>query len=273
MNLIIDASVAIKWFVMENLHDEARHLLDGGDDLHAPDLLVVEIANIAWKKALRKEIDHRQARAIAVACLDGVPSLHPSTEIVGRAAQIALELNHPVYDCVYLACAESVEGFLVAADSRLQSIVKDTKFEALVVGLDQSSSGVMGLNITMDKINRLIELSNLMRASERNVYDAVRSKGELPIVNMKDMTPFFDSPTLRRMYEFFESLTHDERADCLALMWLGRGYDGKDWQSICDRANRSIGGYANRRYIYPISLTVYLEQGLKLLQREMRGEA
>ena len=138
MNLVIDASVAIKWFVKENLHDEARRLLDGQDDLHAPDLLVVELANVAWKKTVRREIDARQARDIALAYLDGVPRLWSSADLVDRALQIALELGHPIYDCLYIACAEAVSGVLVTADGRLRAAVDATRFEPLVRYLGSS---------------------------------------------------------------------------------------------------------------------------------------
>jgi predicted nucleic acid-binding protein len=132
MNLVIDASVAIKWFVTENLHDEARRLPDGGNDLHAPDILIAELANAAWKKARRKEIDGRHAREIALAHRDGVPALHPSADFIDRALQIAFELDHPIYDCLYLACAEAVGGVLVTADARLCRLVVGTRFASLV---------------------------------------------------------------------------------------------------------------------------------------------
>jgi len=138
VNLVIDASVAIKWFVKENLHDEARRLLDGQDDLHAPDLLVAELANVAWKKTARREIDARQARDIALAYLDGVPRLWSSADLVDRALQIALELGHPIYDCLYIACAEAVSGVLVTADGRLRAAVDATRFEPLVRYLGSS---------------------------------------------------------------------------------------------------------------------------------------
>ena len=137
MNLIVDASVAIKWFVTENLHQEARRLLEGRDSLHAPDLLIVELANMAWKKAVRREIDSRQARHIARACRDDIPVLWPSVDLVDRALEISLRLEHPVYDCVYIACAEAAQGVLVTADERLCAAAKRTKFDALVKHLSR----------------------------------------------------------------------------------------------------------------------------------------
>jgi len=62
MSLVIDASVAIKWFIEEELHRAALDLLDRPGDRHAPDLLVAEVANIAWRKRVQGEIGDGQAR-------------------------------------------------------------------------------------------------------------------------------------------------------------------------------------------------------------------
>jgi predicted nucleic acid-binding protein len=135
MSFVVDVSVAIKWFVKEPLHDEADRLLDGRGDLHAPDFLIVELANAAWKKARRKEIGRLQAMEMVQGCLQGVPTLHRSTDLAQRALQIGLELDHPVYDCVYIACAEELGRILVTADARLARVVQATPFSARVVHL------------------------------------------------------------------------------------------------------------------------------------------
>ena len=141
MNLVIDANVAIKWFVTEDLHAEARRLLEGGDDLHAPDFLVVELANVAWRKAKRREISRQQAEQISAACLDGVPVLHASSTLVERATRIALDLDHLVYDCIYIACAEAIGGVLITADEKMMRTAENTKFQRLMESLDLSARG------------------------------------------------------------------------------------------------------------------------------------
>ena len=49
-NLVVDSSVAVKWFVVEERTTEARRILDGyqrGDlTLLAPDLIYAEVGNI-----------------------------------------------------------------------------------------------------------------------------------------------------------------------------------------------------------------------------------
>lgn len=135
MTIVVDVSVAIKWFVRENLHDEADRLLALEDDLHAPDLIIVELANVAWKKTIRKEIERTQAKEIVRSFRDGGPILHPSTDLAERALQIGLEINHPAYDCIYIACAEKLDSVLVTADARLESAVRATGFAARVAHL------------------------------------------------------------------------------------------------------------------------------------------
>jgi len=60
MTLVIDASVAFKWFVEELESDAAQRILERESVRIAPDLVLLEIANTAWTKEQRGEIspDH-----------------------------------------------------------------------------------------------------------------------------------------------------------------------------------------------------------------------
>jgi len=135
---IVDASVAAKWFVRETLHDQARTLLhDHGDDLEAPDLLLTEVANIVWKKVRRDEIIPEQARAILPEVRASIAAFHASTDLVERALEIAVALRHPVYDCLYLACAEATDRLLVTADEKLVAAVRIAGVAGLVCHLGE----------------------------------------------------------------------------------------------------------------------------------------
>lgn len=133
MTFVVDASIAAKWFVRENLHAEALLLLARPERLAAPDLIIAEIGNIAWKKCLRGEIPRDQAAAMAVAVGGYIPALQPSTGLIERALDLALTLNHPVYDCFYLACAGFLGGTLVTADSRFRDALRGTPHAGLVL--------------------------------------------------------------------------------------------------------------------------------------------
>ena len=119
MNLTVDASVVVKWFVPEILADEARLLLEYPHEFQAPDILLVEFGNTIWKKFRRGEVSFLRPYMDELLELDEVIDLHPVGEQVTRAVQIAGELEHPVYDCLYLACAEATGSTVVTADRRL----------------------------------------------------------------------------------------------------------------------------------------------------------
>ena len=115
----VDASVVIKWFVTEPLCEEARQLLGERLDLHAPDILLAEFANIIWKKVRRGEISDPQPYFDELTSLPKIVTLHPGGDLIGRAAQIAVVIDHPVYDCLYLACAEVTASVIITADQKL----------------------------------------------------------------------------------------------------------------------------------------------------------
>ena len=120
MKLVVDASVAAKWLFKEQGSHESRHLLAHRIRLGAPDLILTETANVVWKKARRREISDPQPYLAELANLPDVIALRPSSDLVAHAAAIAIAIDHPVYDCLYLACAETDGAPLVTADTKLQ---------------------------------------------------------------------------------------------------------------------------------------------------------
>ena len=106
MKLIVDASVAVKWLFTEEASVESRQLLAHRIVLYAPDFILTEAANVIWKKAQRREIADPKPYLEELARLPDVVVLCPSADLVAHAAAIALKIGHPVYDCLYLACAE-----------------------------------------------------------------------------------------------------------------------------------------------------------------------
>ena len=117
MRLVVDSSVAVKWFVTEGQSDEATAALD--HELIAPQLLLAECANVFWKKARQSEMTAAQAM-IAVSNVSGVVELVGLSNLAMRAVELANRLSHPAYDCFYLALAEMERCPLLTADDRLR---------------------------------------------------------------------------------------------------------------------------------------------------------
>ena len=115
---VVDASTALKWVLQEDGSDAAAELLDGRI-LHAPALLFTEAANALWSAARRGRLTPAEA-ADAVDLLMRAPLRQAADEpmLAARALQLGVLLDHPVYDCTYLALAMRHEVPVVTADRR-----------------------------------------------------------------------------------------------------------------------------------------------------------
>ncbi|MGH6900404.1 MAG: type II toxin-antitoxin system VapC family toxin [Geminicoccaceae bacterium] len=116
MRLVVDASVVIPCFVPERFSDVAPFWIEAAELIVAPDLLALECANILWKKARMRAISELQAGDTLADIVSGAIQLRPSAPLASAALRLGAELDHPVYDCVYLALAETENAELVTAD-------------------------------------------------------------------------------------------------------------------------------------------------------------
>ncbi len=135
----MDASVAVKWFVVEARRAEARLVLEDGFECHAPDFILTECANVFWKKSRRGEIGDPSI-LLKELLRSGIPELHPSEDLLLEATRTADEIAHPVYDCLYIACAQATESALVTDDRRLTRAVLEHLPELDVLNLQDQNA-------------------------------------------------------------------------------------------------------------------------------------
>lgn len=121
--LVVDASVGVKWVVDEPGSEEAVALI-AGRRLVVPSLFWVETANALAMKVKRRELTRAAAadawRDLVDAPLDVVSI---SADTISPALTLALDLQHTVYDCAYLAIALEVGCPVVTVDRRFAQIV------------------------------------------------------------------------------------------------------------------------------------------------------
>jgi predicted nucleic acid-binding protein len=132
---VVDASVVAAAFFQETGARAARAILAGGGELHAPDLLLAEVANVVWKRHGRGEINEAEARALVADCLRLPLVLTPSGDLVASALELALRTKRTVYDCLYLALAVRMKAVLVSGDKRFVNALAGSPFEKHVAWL------------------------------------------------------------------------------------------------------------------------------------------
>ena len=136
MTLVVDASVAFKWFfVAEPNAAEALAIANSQELLIAPEILVAEVCNAAWRAARLGRIEATELPDIATAIPQFFSELARVSLLAARAVEIAAQLDHPVYDCFYVALAEASKARLVTADERLLQRLQGSAWDAAAAAL------------------------------------------------------------------------------------------------------------------------------------------
>lgn len=123
MSIVVDSSVVAKRLVAEVDSDKARALLlrwaRGDLELLAPELLAIEIGNILWKRAQRKLLPPDRCFDLYNEFEELQIPLWSSEPLIGAAMRLAVQRQHPVYDCIYVLLAEETRSELVTADDTM----------------------------------------------------------------------------------------------------------------------------------------------------------
>lgn len=142
-NLVLDPSVAVKWYVEEE--DSAvsfefqKWVQETAGRLIVPPLFFDEITNILWKKeTLRKEIFPKAAKQILWEILQLPLQVYlDRQEMLPQALDIATETRISVYDAIYLATTVQNQAIFVTADNRLVQKLSSTSLAPSVISLDR----------------------------------------------------------------------------------------------------------------------------------------
>jgi predicted nucleic acid-binding protein len=134
---VVDASVAVKLYVPETHSEQTILFFSDGHELIAPEYMLVEFANIVWKKAtLLGELTELETRTIFDAVQELPLAYHPTTNLLTEALDIALTTKRAVYDSLYIALAKSQSCQLMTDDRKLYESLQRTSFAEFVTTIE-----------------------------------------------------------------------------------------------------------------------------------------
>ena len=125
MSVVLDASAAYEMLAGDDWDASIREVYE----FLAPDLIIAELLNARWKIARSGNV----APGIDPT-LDFLARLRimPSLPYAAVATRLAERLDHPVYDCFYVAVAQQENAQLLTADTRLMRKLRTHKLGALL---------------------------------------------------------------------------------------------------------------------------------------------
>ena len=126
---VVDACVAVKWFLDEEYKDDAVHLLGRQYELHAPDFLFLEFDSVLCKmirNGLITEAESDKARDT----FTSIPiKFYADKSLRETAYSIANQTRCSIYDGLYVALAVFLNKRLVTADRRLFNSMAHTRLK------------------------------------------------------------------------------------------------------------------------------------------------
>lgn len=122
--IVVDATVAAKWYLHERDSAKALALLARSQDpLFAPDWIRVEVAGAITRRHRMGGIRRREAEALISDWSRDVElgrvTLESWQGLLDEAAKLSLSASHGLVDCLYLGCAMRRGAVLVTADEKL----------------------------------------------------------------------------------------------------------------------------------------------------------
>ena len=142
--LVLDTSVAVKWYLPEDLREEALELaarMGAGEvELFAPSTIGPELFNALFQQHRRGYLSLDEVREFFSSFAEAPISVFEIDPLTPRAVEIAVGSGVIVYDALFMALAEDTGTVMATADGRLLRSLEGTSFAHLVYSLSNIGS-------------------------------------------------------------------------------------------------------------------------------------
>lgn len=121
---VLDASAALRLILADPAAADLAERVGGAALVLAPELMLTELANTLWKLQRADRLNGLDPQELLAEARELVDRLEPDRHLQAEALALACHLNHPVYDCLYLALARREAASLISSDRRLNALAE-----------------------------------------------------------------------------------------------------------------------------------------------------
>jgi predicted nucleic acid-binding protein len=121
---VLDASAAVRLILADPAAADLAERVGGAALVLAPELMLTELANTLWKLQRADRLNDLDPQEMLAEARELVDRLEPDRHLQAEALALACHLNHPVYDCLYLALARREAASLISSDRRLNALAE-----------------------------------------------------------------------------------------------------------------------------------------------------
>jgi len=121
---VLDASAAVRLIAGDPAAADLAALIREAPLVLAPELMLTELANTLWKLQRAEQLGGLETQQLLLDAHDLMDRVEPDRHLHAEALALACHLDHPVYDCLYLALARREAATLLTADRCLRQLAE-----------------------------------------------------------------------------------------------------------------------------------------------------
>ena len=122
--LVLDASAVVRIIEGSSQACAFTEAVESAELVLAPELMLTEVTNTLWRLQRAGQLQAATLQARLRRAADLVDHIEPDRTLQVEALALAIHLNHPVYDCLYLVLARREVASLLSADQRLLDLAR-----------------------------------------------------------------------------------------------------------------------------------------------------
>jgi predicted nucleic acid-binding protein len=121
---VLDASAAVRLILADPAATDLAERVGGAALVLAPELMLTKLDNTLWKLQRADRLNDLDPQELLAEARELVDRLEPDRHLQAETLALACHLNHPVYDCLYLALARREAASLISSDRRLNALAE-----------------------------------------------------------------------------------------------------------------------------------------------------